>query len=172
MPRVLVCDPTSEDGLQLLRQAADVQVDVNTGLKEDELVAIVSDYDALLVRSQTKVTRRVLEAATKLQIVGRAGVGVDNIDVPAATERGVIVVNSPAGNTVAVAELAMGMMLSLVRKLIPAHVSTSEGEWKRGKFMGSELYRKTLGVIGVGKIGVETVLLTEALDGPRRGCSR
>jgi D-3-phosphoglycerate dehydrogenase len=143
----------AEDGLQILRTAA--QVDVNTGLSEDDLVAIVGEYDALMVRSQTRVTRRVLEAASSLQIVGRAGVGVDNIDVPAATERGVIVVNSPAGNTVAVAELAMGMMLSLVRKLGPAHQSVAQGEWKRSKFMGTELYRKTLGIIGVGRIGVE-----------------
>ena len=160
MPRVLVCDPTAEDGIALLRQVAEVTV--QTGLKEDELVQVVPDYDALLVRSQTKVTRRVLEAATKLQIVGRAGVGVDNIDVEAATEKGVIVVNSPAGNTVAVAELALGMMLALVRKLVPAHNSVEHGEWKRSAFLGSELYGKTLGVIGTGKIGVEVIRRAQA----------
>jgi D-3-phosphoglycerate dehydrogenase len=153
MPTVLVCDPIAETGLEILKQAA--TVDVKIGLSEDELTQIVANYDALMVRSQTKITRRVLEAADKLQIVGRAGVGVDNIDVPAATEKGVIVVNSPAGNTVAVAELALGMMLSLVRKLIPAHNSVANGEWKRSSFLGSELYGKTLGIVGVGRIGVE-----------------
>ncbi len=153
MPKVLVCDAIAETGLDILRPTLDV--DVKLGLSEDELVAIAADYDAMMVRSATKITRRVLEAANKLQIVGRAGVGVDNIDVPAATERGVIVVNSPAGNTVAVAELTLGMMISLVRKLIPAHNSVVAGQWKRSKFLGSELYGKTLGIVGVGKIGVE-----------------
>ncbi len=153
MPTVLVCDPIAENGIEILQKTA--QVDVKIGLSEDQLVEIVGNYDALMVRSQTKITRRVLEAATKLQIVGRAGVGVDNIDVPAATERGVIVVNSPAGNTVAVAELAIGMMISLVRKLNPAHNSVANGEWKRSKFLGTELYGKTLGIVGVGRIGVE-----------------
>lgn len=153
MVKVLICDPIAEDGIHILQAAA--IVDVKTGLTEDELVAIVAQYDALMVRSQTKITRRVLEAASHLQIVGRAGVGVDNIDVPAATERGVIVVNSPAGNTVAVAELALGMMISLARKLVPAHNSVVGGEWKRSKFLGNELYGKTLGVVGVGRIGVE-----------------
>jgi D-3-phosphoglycerate dehydrogenase len=155
MPAVLVCDSISEEGLKILRGAADVHV--RTGLKEAELIEIVPEYDALMVRSQTKITRPVLEAASKLQIVGRAGVGVDNIDVPAATERGVIVVNSPAGNTVAVAELTLGMMLSLVRRLPPAHASMKAGDWKRSAFMGSEIYGKTLGVIGTGKIGTEVI---------------
>jgi D-3-phosphoglycerate dehydrogenase len=106
MPDVLICDAIAEDGIQILQQVADVTV--KTGLKEAELIAEVPHYDALMVRSATKITRPVLEAAKQLQIVGRAGVGVDNIDVGAATERGVIVVNSPAGNTVAVAELTTG----------------------------------------------------------------
>src|SRR5690349_15434206 len=110
MPKVLVCDPIAEKGIEILKRAA--RVDIQTGLKEDELIAIVGDYEALMVRSQTRITRPVLEAASRLQIVGRAGVGVDNIDVPAATERGVIVVNSPGGNTVAVAELTFAMMLA------------------------------------------------------------
>lgn len=153
MPKVLVCDPISPAGLDILRQVADVEEAI--GLPEDELCARVADVDAIMVRSGTKITRRVFESAHNLQIVGRAGVGVDNIDVPAATEHGVIVVNSPAGNTVAVAELALGMMLSLVRKLVPAHNSVTGGEWKRSKFLGTELYRKTLGIVGVGRIGVE-----------------
>ena len=155
MPRVLVCDAISDDGLKILRACADV--DVRTSLSESELVEIAPKYDAMMVRSATKITRPVLEAATQLQIVGRAGVGVDNIDVQAATERGVLVVNSPAGNTVAVAELTLGMMLSLVRRLGPAGASMKAGDWKRSKFMGTELYRKTLGVIGTGKIGTEVI---------------
>lgn len=155
MPDVLICDAIAEDGIQILQQVADVTV--KTGLKEAELIAEVPRYDALMVRSATKITRPVLEAAKQLQIVGRAGVGVDNIDVAAATERGVIVVNSPAGNTVAVAELTIGMMLSLVRKLVPAHESMARNEWKRSAFMGNEIYGKTLGVIGTGKIGTEVI---------------
>ena len=153
MPKILVGDQIAENGLAILRQVG--QVEEKIGLSEAELVAIAPNYDAIMVRSGTKITRPVLEAAPKLQIVGRAGVGVDNIDVPAATERGVIVVNSPGGNTIAVAELALGMMLSLVRKLIPAHNSVAAGEWKRSKFLGTELNGKTLGIVGVGRIGVE-----------------
>lgn len=155
MPHVLICDAVAEDGIRILEKAA--QVTVKTGLKEAELIEIVADYDAIMVRSATKITRPVLEAATKLQIVGRAGVGVDNIDVAAATERGVIVVNSPAGNTVAVAELTLGMIISLVRRLSSADKSVKNGEWKRSAFMGSEIYGKTLGVIGTGKIGTEVI---------------
>ena len=153
MPEILICDPVAGEGLEILRRAGNVVVE--TGLKEAELVARAARFDAMMVRSQTTISRAVLEAATKLQIVGRAGVGVDNIDVEAATERGVIVVNSPAGNTVAVAELTLGMMICLVRKLLPAHNSVAAGEWQRSKFLGSQLYGKTLGVIGVGRIGVE-----------------
>ena len=160
MPKVLVCDAIAQTGLDILRQSADVEVQI--GLSEDELVATVPGYDAIMVRSATKITRRVLEAAGQLQIVGRAGVGVDNIDVGAATERGVIVVNSPAGNTVAVAELTLGMMISLVRKLIPAHNSVVAGQWQRSKFLGTELYGKTLGIVGVGKIGVEVARRAQA----------
>lgn len=155
MPKVLVCDAIAEDGLRILREFA--EVDVKTGLKEADLVAVVPDYDGIMVRSATKITRPVLEAATKLQIIGRAGVGVDNIDVEAATERGVIVVNSPGGNTIAVAELVVGMMLALVRNVVPATQSMAQGQWKRSALMGTQLLGKTLGVIGVGRIGVEVI---------------
>lgn len=155
MPRVLICDPVAAEGVQLLEDVADV--DQKHGLKEEELVQIIGQYDAAVVRSQTKFTRPVIEAATKLQIIGRAGVGVDNIDVAAATERGIIVVNSPGGNTVAVAELTMGMLLALERHIAAATRSVSDGEWKRSHFMGHQLWGKTLGVIGVGRIGVEVI---------------
>ncbi|MBV9467610.1 MAG: phosphoglycerate dehydrogenase [Abitibacteriaceae bacterium] len=155
MPEVLVCDPIADEGLEILKRATNVTV--KTGLKEAELVQEAPKYDALMVRSQTKITRPVIEATHKLQVVGRAGVGVDNIDLPAATERGIIVVNSPAGNTVAVAELTLGMMLALVRRLVPASSSMTQGEWKRSQFTGNQLYGKTLGVIGTGRIGTEVI---------------
>jgi D-3-phosphoglycerate dehydrogenase len=162
MPKVLICDPIAESGVEILQHAATVEI--KTGLKENELIDIAPEFDAFMVRSQTKITRAILEAATKLQIVGRAGVGVDNIDVGAATERGVIVVNSPGGNTVAVAELTFAMMLSLVRRLIPAHESMMRGEWKRSSFMGNQIWGKTLGVIGVGRIGVEVIRRAQSFD--------
>jgi len=162
MPKVLICDPIDERGAKILQRTADVTI--KTGLKEDELIELVPEFDALMVRSQTKITRAVIEAASKLQIVGRAGVGVDNIDVPAATERGVIVVNSPGGNTVAVAELTLAMMLDLVRRIMPAHASMLRGEWKRSAFLGRQLWGKTLGVVGVGRIGVEVIRRAQAFD--------
>lgn len=162
MAKVLICDPIDERGIEILKSATEVQV--QTGLKEDELIELVPEFDALMVRSQTKITAGVLQAATKLQIVGRAGVGVDNIDVAAATERGVIVVNSPGGNTVAVAELTLAMMLDLVRRILPAHESMKRGEWKRSAFLGRQLWGKTLGVVGVGRIGVEVIRRAQSFD--------
>lgn len=162
MLKVLICDPVAQAGIDILKKSCEVEV--KAGLTEDELIQIAPQFDAFMVRSQTKITRPVLEAATKLQIVGRAGVGVDNIDVAAATERGVIVVNSPGGNTVAVAELVFGMMLSLVRRLIPAHESMMAGDWKRSSFMGKQVWGKTLGVVGVGRIGAEVIRRAQAFD--------
>ena len=153
MPKVLVSDKLAQEGIDILKQAADV--DVNTGLSEDELCGIIGDYDALVVRSGTQVTAKVLQAAKKLQIVGRAGVGVDNVDVPVATERGVIVVNSPGGNTIAAAEHTVAMLLALSRNIPQAYVSMRAKEWNRSKFTGNEVYKKTLGVLGLGKIGQE-----------------
>ena len=152
-PRVLVSDPIAPEGIDILRRVADV--DVKTGLPKDELAAIIGDYHALAVRSETKVTADVLARATKLKIIGRAGVGVDNIDVEEATRRGVLVVNSPEGNTMAAAELSVALLLSLARNIPQADGALRRGEWKRSKYMGSEIYGKTLGVIGLGKIGRE-----------------
>jgi len=153
MSRVLVSDPIAEAGIARLREVA--EVDVKTGLTPDELKAIIGDYDALAVRSETKVTADVLAAAHRLQIIGRAGVGVDNIDVETATRRGVVVVNSPEGNTVAAAELTVAMLLSLARQIPQADASLRAGRWERKKFLGTEVYGKTLGIIGLGKIGGE-----------------
>lgn len=153
MPRVLVCDPIAEAGIARLREVADVEV--KTGLSPDELKAIIGEYDALAVRSETKVTADVLAAATRLQIIGRAGVGVDNIDVQAATRQGIVVVNSPEGNTIAAAELTVAMLLALSRQIPQADASLRAGRWERKKFLGTEVYGKTLGIIGLGKIGGE-----------------
>lgn len=153
MPKVLVSDPISEAGIAILRRIPNTTVDVKLGLKPDELKAIIGEYDALAVRSETKVTADILSAAHKMQIIGRAGVGVDNIDVNAATKRGVVVVNSPEGNTLAAAELAVALLLALARKIPQADASMRAGKWERKKFVGTEIYGKTVGVVGLGKIG-------------------
>ncbi|MBN1976833.1 MAG: phosphoglycerate dehydrogenase [Anaerolineae bacterium] len=149
--KVLVSDSLAQDGLDILKASLDV--DVNTGLSEDELVGIIGEYDALVVRSATKVTARVIEAGNRLQVVGRAGVGVDNIDVDAATKRGILVVNAPDGNSIAAAEHAIALMFALARNVPQASASLSEGKWERKQFMGVEVTGKTLGVIGMGRIG-------------------
>ena len=154
MARVLVSDPIDKAGVERLA-AAGHDVDFKIGLKPEELAAIIGDYEALVVRSETKVTPAIIEQATRLQVVGRAGVGVDNIDLDAATARGIAVVNAPTGNTIAAAEHAFALMMSLSRNIAQADASMRRGEWTRGKFMGVELRHKTLGIIGLGKVGSE-----------------
>ncbi len=151
--RILVADPIAEDGVARLRAAG--HVDVVTGLPKEELIARIGEYDALVVRSETKVTADVFEAAHRLRVVGRAGVGVDNIDLDAATRHGVLVLNAPTGNTLAAAEHAIAMMCALARNVAAADASMHAGRWERGKFMGFELREKTLGLLGLGKIGFE-----------------
>lgn len=153
MYKILVSDKLGQVGLDRLKAAEDVQVDVKLGLPKDELLQIVSEYDALIVRSETKVDADVLAAATKLKVVGRAGMGVDNIDVKAATRRGVIVMNTPGANSIATAEQTMALMLAVSRHTAVAHTSLKAGEWNRSQYVGTELYGKTLGVIGFGRIG-------------------
>src|SRR5581483_8006438 len=154
--KVLVCDPISPKGITLLQQRPEFQVTVlPKRLSEAELLPLVSDVVAMVVRSETKVTKKIIEAATKLRVVGRAGVGVDNIDVEAATQRGVVVMNTPGGNTITTAELTFAMLLSLARKIPQAHASMTAGKWDRKQFQGVELAGKTLGVLGMGRIGTE-----------------
>jgi D-3-phosphoglycerate dehydrogenase len=160
--RVLVSDPLAEEGLEILKKAFDV--DVKTDLKEDELCRIIGDYDALLVRSGTEVTARVIEAGKRLRFIGRAGAGVDNIDTDAATRKGIIVANAPEGNTLAATEHTMAMMLSLARNIPQATASLKKKEWKRSKFMGVELNDKVLGIVGFGRIGREVAKRANALD--------
>lgn len=155
MYKVLVSDPLSEFGLRKLTEAEDVEVDLKTDLSEEELIDIIPQYDALLVRSQTKVTADVIEVADRLKVIGRAGVGVDNIDISAATNKGIIVLNAPDGNTISTAEHAFAMMIALARRIPGAHISTVHGHWDRKNFVGVELNQKVLGVIGLGRIGAE-----------------
>lgn len=155
MVKILVSDPLSDEGLKILKDVKEFQVDVKTELKPEELQGIIKDYDALIVRSATKVTRQIIESADKLRVIGRAGVGLDNVDLDAATKKGVIVMNTPAGNTISTAEHTMSMILALSRNIPQANASMKKGEWKRSKFMGVELYNKVLGVVGFGRIGSE-----------------
>lgn len=155
MYKILVSDPISDLGIQQLVEAADATVDKLTGLSEDELVERIGHYDALLVRSQTRVTDRVMEAAKRLKVIGRAGVGVDNIDLEAATNRGIIVINAPDGNTITTCEHAFAMMMALARHIPQAYMKTVSGTWDRKSFLGVELRNKTLGIVGMGRIGSE-----------------
>lgn len=151
--KVLVMDGVEEEGLRALRREPDIEVDIRSKMSEDELVGIIGEYDGMIVRSATKVTARVLENTSRLKVVGRAGVGVDNIDLAAATARGVLVVNAPGGNTIAAAELTMAMMQSLARNIPQANATLRSGKWDKKSFMGVEVRGKVLGVIGLGRIG-------------------
>lgn len=162
MFKVLVSDPISDLGIQQLHDAADVTVDKKTGLSEDELCTIIGEYDALLVRSQTKVTGRIMAAGSRLKVIGRAGVGVDNIDLEAATERGIVVINAPDGNTISTCEHTFAMMMAVARSIPQAYAKTIRGEWDRKSFVGVELRNKVLGVIGMGRIGSEVARRAKA----------
>src|SRR5687768_1275077 len=140
--KVLVADPISDRGVTELASGGALEVTVKTGLSEDQLVAIIPEFSALVVRRPTKATARLLEAATRLKVIGRAGVGVDNVDVEAATKRGVIVMNTPGGNTISTAEHAFSLLVSIARNIPQADASMKAGRWERKKFEGVELYRK------------------------------
>jgi len=161
--RILVCDPIAEDGVEALRRSG-ADVDVRTGLSPEELRKIVDGYDALVVRSETKVTKEIIAAAGSLQVVGRAGIGVDNIDLEAATEKGVVVVNAPTGNVISAAEHAIALMLSLSRHIPEANASLRAGKWERGRFQGTEVRGKTLGIIGLGQVGSEVARRAKGLE--------
>ena len=152
MPKVLISDNMSAQAADILR-ARGIDVDVKTGLKPEELKAVIGGYDGLAVRSSTKVTADVLANANGLKVIGRAGIGVDNVDVAAATSRGIVVMNTPFGNSITTAEHALAMMMALARQIPRANASTHAGKWEKSKFMGVELAGKTLGIIGCGNIG-------------------
>ena len=154
-PKVLIADSISQHGVDELARERALEVRVKTGLNERELVEVIAPFSALVVRSQTKVTANVLNAGAKLRVVGRAGVGVDNVDVEAATHRGIVVLNAPGGNTISTAEHAFALLLSVARKITQADANIRSKNWDKRNFEGVELYNKTLGVIGMGRIGSE-----------------
>src|SRR5689334_13731785 len=152
MPRVLISDKLSPAAVDIFRRRG-IDVDLKPGLSPAELRAIIGGYDGLAIRSATKVTKELLDVARNLKVVGRAGIGVDNVDVKAATARGVVVMNTPHGNTITTAEHAIAMMFALARQIPEASASTKAGKWEKNRFMGVELTGKTLGLIGCGNIG-------------------
>ncbi|HIJ39300.1 MAG TPA: phosphoglycerate dehydrogenase [Rhodospirillaceae bacterium] len=152
MPKVLISDKLSPAAVQIFKDRG-IETDVKVGLPPEELKAIIGNYDGLAIRSNTKVTAEILAAAAKLKVVGRAGIGVDNVDVPAATAQGVVVMNTPFGNSITTAEHAIALMFAVARDIPQANASTHAGKWEKSKFMGAELTNKTLGVIGCGNIG-------------------
>ena len=161
-PKILVADNIAEEGVAALRPEADVEIKLK--LKPAELIDIIGGYDALVVRSETKVTAQVIEAGKKLQVIGRAGIGVDNIDVDAATRRGIVVVNAPAGNSISTAEHTVALLLSLARHIPQACTRLRAGEWKREGFTGTEVRNKTLGIIGLGRVGSEVARMAKGLE--------
>jgi D-3-phosphoglycerate dehydrogenase len=152
MPKVLISDKMDPKAAQIFRDRG-VEVDEITGLDKEGLIKIIGQYDGLAIRSATKVTKDVLEAATNLKVVGRAGIGVDNVDIPAASAKGVVVMNTPFGNSITTAEHAIALMFALARDLPEADRSTQAGKWEKNRFMGVEVTNKTLGLIGAGNIG-------------------
>ena len=162
--RILIADRIAQEGIELLRQELpEAQIDVQTGLKPEQLRARIGDYTALIVRSETQVTADILAAAPRLKIVGRAGVGVDNIDIDAATRQGIMVVNSPTGNIIAAAEHTIAMLMALARHVPAANSSMKAGKWEKSRFLGVEVRNKTLGIIGLGKVGKEVAQRAQGL---------
>ena len=151
--KVLVSDNLSEIGIKMFREEEGIEVDVRAGLSSEELKGIIGSYDALVIRSATKVTEDLLKAAVRLKVVGRAGIGLDNVDIPSATKQGVIVMNTPGSNVVTTAEHTIAMMLSLTRNIPSGTLSLKSGQWDKEKLQGRELFNKVLGVIGFGKVG-------------------
>ena len=162
MPKVLITDPIGQDGIDLLSR--EVEVDVRLRPAPEELLGLIPGYEALIVRSESKVTSQVIEAGERLQVIARAGVGVDNIDLETATRRGVVVVNAPLGNTFSAAEHTIALMLALARRLPEAHASLQAGRWERQRFVGVELRGKTLGLIGLGQVGSEVARRGRAME--------
>jgi D-3-phosphoglycerate dehydrogenase len=164
MFNVLISDNLGADGVAVFEEAGDATVDVRTGLSEDELVEAIVDYDALVIRSATDVTAPILQAGTRLKVVGRAGVGTDNVDVDEATRRGVIVMNTPDANTIATAEHTFALVMAVARNIVPAHNSVAAGRWERSAFTGHELRGKTLGVVGFGRVGRAVAARAQAFE--------
>ena len=162
MFKVLITDPISEKGIELLAKEPDIEVDNQPDISYEELLEIVSEYDAIITRSRTPVTAELIDRGTRLKVIGRAGVGVDNVDIERASLRGILVVNTPGANTIGATELTICHMLNVIRNAHIAHQSMLEGRWDRKKFMGTELYGKTLGIIGLGNIGSQVAIRAKA----------
>ncbi len=160
--KVLVSDNISPKGIEILKNAG-LEVDVKVGMKPEELRVLIGDYHGLVIRSATKVTPQIIDAAKNLKIVGRAGSGLDNVDIPAATRKGIVVMNTPGGNTITTAEHTIALMLALARQVPQATMSLKEGKWEKKRFTGVELFNKTLGIIGIGKIGSQVAKRAQAL---------
>ncbi|HYA13787.1 MAG TPA: phosphoglycerate dehydrogenase [Syntrophales bacterium] len=161
MKKVLVSDTLAAEGVQILKDAPGIEVDVMTNLTPDELKGVIKDYDGLAIRSATKVTKEIIDHAEKLAVIGRAGIGLDNVDITAASKRGIVCMNTPGGNTITTGEHTIAMMFALARKIPQATASMKAGKWEKNKFMGAELYNKTLGIIGIGRVG--TIVADRAL---------
>ena len=160
--KVIITDPLAKEGVEILK-AAGLDVTEQPGIAPDELLKVIPEYDAIIIRSATKVTRAVIEAGTKLKAIGRAGVGLDNVDRVAAKEKGVAVLNTPSATSISVAELALGYMLAAARHIVTATVTMRDGKWAKKQLKGTELFGKTLGIIGSGRIGTELAKRAEAL---------
>ena len=152
--KVLVCDQLSDVGLKIFRDSAGIEVDINTGLAPEDLKKIIGQYRGLVIRSATKMTVDIIEAAHNLKVIARAGIGLDNVDIPAASQRGIVVMNTPEGNTITTAEHTIAMIMALSRNIPQATASLKQGKWEKKKLQGRELYNKTLGLIGAGRIGL------------------
>ena len=164
MIKVLISDKLAKEGIDLLKKMGEVEPVVKTGMTEDELAAVIGEYDGLIIRSDTKVTAKVLANSGKLKAIARAGVGIDNVDVPAATRKGIIVMNTPGGNTLSAAEHTMALMLGMSRHLVGACNSIKAGKWDRKTYMGNQLNHKVLGIIGLGRIGMAVAKMAKGFD--------
>src|SRR5437588_9689773 len=163
--KILITDRIAREGIELLRtQLPEAQIDERPGIKPEQLRTIIGEYHALIVRSETQVTGDILTAAMRLKIVGRAGVGVDNIDTEAATRQGIMVVNSPTGNIIAAAEHTIGLLMAMARQIPAANSSTKTGHWEKSRFLGVEVRNKILGIIGLGKVGTEVARRAQGLE--------
>ena len=154
MAKILVSDDLSPKGIAILQAAEGLEVDVKTGMATEELIAVIPDYHGLVIRSATDVTAEVIAASTNMKIIGRAGIGVDNMDLDAASTKGIIVMNTPGGNTITTAEHAIAMLMALSRNIPQADHSMKEGKWEKTMFIGVEVFNKTLGIVGLGRVGV------------------
>lgn len=162
--KILIAEPLDEEGINRLREKRTFEATQKFGMCEEDLISSIPEYDALIIRSETKVTDSVINAASRLKVIGRAGVGLDNVDIEAATRKGIVVMNTPGGNTISAAEHTISMILALSRNIPQANASLKEGRWDRKRFQGTEVYGKTLGIVGLGRVGSEVARRAQGLE--------